>query len=178
MTTLLLGATWRYQVNLGYDPALYSAPGYDDGAWPSGPTPMGYGSPWDTYTPRTGPLAGLSNVWLRTTLPRMAAGEVTFTGPAVDDNMLIFIDGVEVAAVNFTASPWLRGPFAVGEGEHVCAIYGWDTVTSAMFVGAAISYTGESPKTRLYPRDDSLGLSAGPRIHPPPRSRRIAGGHK
>lgn len=33
------------------------------------------------------------------------------------------------------------------------------------------------PVTRLYPRDDAAGLSSAPRIHPPPRARRIIGGH-
>lgn len=30
--------------------------------------------------------------------------------------------------------------------------------------------------TRLWPRDDALGLGAGARIYPPPRSRRLVGG--
>ena len=31
--------------------------------------------------------------------------------------------------------------------------------------------------TRQYPRDDTLGLGSAPRIHPPPRARRIVGGY-
>ena len=34
------------------------------------------------------------------------------------------------------------------------------------------------PVVRLFPRDDARGLGSGTRIHPPPRSNRIAGGYQ
>lgn len=34
------------------------------------------------------------------------------------------------------------------------------------------------PVTRLHPRDDGRGLSSAPRIHPPPKARRIVGGYQ
>ena len=34
-----------------------------------------------------------------------------------------------------------------------------------------------TPVTRLYPRDDALGLGSAPRLYPPPRRGRIVGGY-
>lgn len=38
-------------------------------------------------------------------------------------------------------------------------------------------YLGGQPVTRCYPRDDGNGIDGNSRIHPPPKSRRIVGGH-
>lgn len=35
-----------------------------------------------------------------------------------------------------------------------------------------------SPATRMYPRDDALGLGSAPRIHPPPKRGRVVGGYR
>lgn len=37
--------------------------------------------------------------------------------------------------------------------------------------------TDDTPATRLFPRDDALGLGSAPRIFPPPRGGRVVGGY-
>lgn len=61
------------------------------------------------------------------------------------------------------------------------AVSGANTIPTWMVDDFTVAYLEDSaaklPAVRLFPRDDGLGLSSAARIFPPPKSRRIAGGH-
>lgn len=47
-----------------------------------------------------------------------------------------------------------------------------------LYIGSDVEAAMVQAVVRQYPRDDGLGLSSAPRIHPPPKGRRIAGGYQ
>lgn len=72
-------------------------------------------------------------------------------------------------------SSWTAGEVADPIPPGSFAIDGTDPQWAAATLGLRVTAT---PATRQFPRDDGAGLSAGPRIHPPPRSRRTVGGYQ
>jgi hypothetical protein len=69
----------------------------------------------------------------------------------------------------------VTGPDWSTVGFHVEVGNGGSRETYVYQVALTLTLT-DARATRLYPRDDALGLGAGARIYPPPRSRRLVGG--
>lgn len=84
------------------------------------------------------------------------------------DWSLSLVSGV-VASGSLGPVPADRVLYATVNGEAG----GLNTVDEFYYRPAPI----EPPIARLYPRDDGLGIDGNARIHPPPKSRRIVGGH-
>lgn len=97
---------WRYQQTTLSDSTDYSAPGFDDSLWPTGPAPFG-----DSYSGATGLPAAhaydsrfaatfattwdvLTRIWLRRTLTldRLPTSGVRVTS-YMDDNYLFYVNG-------------------------------------------------------------------------------------
>lgn len=86
------------------------------------------------------------------------------------------------------SGPWATGGYA-GRGQILSQIilYTEGTVTLTydvtfpryrlLFDEAIPPTIVEERVTRLYPRDDALGLGSAPRLYPPPRGGRVVGGH-
>lgn len=132
-----MGAVWKYATGLGSS-TTYAQPAFDDSAWSEGATPFGYGSPWSTYSPSTGPLASLSNVWLRMHV-KTAGGDLIFDDPGgLDDEMWIYLDG---ALVTHQALPTPTFPVSVActPGNHVVAVYGRDLSAPSMLISVSIA---------------------------------------
>lgn len=111
------GSAWRYLATAADPGTAWIAPGYDDGAWPSGPGPLGYGDAFIATAIPYGPDP--ANKW-RTTYfrasftPAVPPGEVLSLTATVnhDDGFVLYLNGVEVARRAMPAGPVTYATFA------------------------------------------------------------------
>lgn len=127
VTVVAKGATWRYLAGPNDLGAAWRDPGYDDGAWPAGVAPLGYGDPWIVTTIPFGPSA--SSKW-RTTYFRIPfqvteppAGILKlFLEANHDDGFVAYLNGTEVCRGAMPAGPISYTTFAssheAGSFEH------------------------------------------------------------
>lgn len=108
-TVLEAGAptTWKYLE--GTPPADgWTAPGFDDTAWASGPAPLGYGEErlgTRMTRPREAGTAGPA--WFRRTFvaPALADGERAVVVLCVDDGAVVHLNGREIGRYNMAKGP-------------------------------------------------------------------------
>lgn len=144
---LSAGSTWRY-LDTGADPGeSWARPAYDDGAWASGPAPLGYGDEGLATTVGYGADANNKYIttWFRTALTVPAGLEVQAARVGVrrDDGVVVYLDGEEAfrsnmpdgAVTSTTAASSSTGSYnetaywvyevnsaALAAGDHVVAI--------------------------------------------------------
>ena len=92
------GDEWRYLVPSAEPPAAWREPNFDDGAWSSGPTGIGYGDGDD----RTEVPAGTISVYARITFELDDPSDVRQVHFDIDfdDAFVAYLNGVEIAREN------------------------------------------------------------------------------
>lgn len=101
------GASWAYSYGGAVPDAGWSAPGFDDSAWPTGASPIGYGS--DLVTTALEPAAAPRPVtaWFRHSFTVADPG----LSPSVelqyvaDDGAVVYVNGVEVSRTRMADGP-------------------------------------------------------------------------
>jgi hypothetical protein len=103
--TMSGAATWRYQDGTTPVPAGWQLPGFDDGAWPSGPAQLGYGDGDEATVLASGSLGAPRPItsYYRSTF---TAGEVPASLTLrllADDGAIVHLNGIEVVRDNLPA---------------------------------------------------------------------------
>lgn len=119
------GGTYKYYDMGVAPPATWIDAGFNDGAWASGPAPLGYGDAFIVTTVSYGPNAANKYVttWFRTTFTVTGTAKVLAAAVELmrDDGARAFINGVEVARTNLDPGPidanTLASGSAGGAGE-------------------------------------------------------------
>jgi hypothetical protein len=103
-TLVSSGAVWKYRDNGVAPPAAWTLPGYDDGAWASGPARLGYGGDGEATTVGFG--GNTASRYITTWFRRAFA----VTDPAAfdalridlqrDDGAVVYLNGVELLRDN------------------------------------------------------------------------------
>jgi hypothetical protein len=103
------GATWRYRAD-GAEPPGWTAPGYADSTWSSGPAPLGFGDPFIATSIPTGP-DGSTRYWTSHFRIRFTVSDPPETFPGLwllanyDDGFVAYLNGVEIARRSLPAGP-------------------------------------------------------------------------
>ncbi len=108
-TGIAVGDPWRFFKGVSAPPAGWAAASFDDGAWPEGPTGIGYGD-GDDATVLSDMMNGYLTVYARKAFPVADPGAVSrmvFTLD-YDDGYVAYLNGVEVA----------RGHMPAGTPSH------------------------------------------------------------
>jgi hypothetical protein len=95
-------------------------------------------------------------------------------GPFLNGGSPSNFEGIYYTPGDPTPVVWTLGLNFVGAGA--CAFRIYEMALTAIWDEATTVATAAA--TRGWPRDDALGLGSANRIHPPPRSGRIVGGHQ
>jgi hypothetical protein len=108
------GDTWRYLRGTTF-PSGWTTNGFDDSAWPTGPSGFGYGDGDDA----TIIITGTTNVFTRKTFTVAEPAAVNYLTVAVDydDGFVAYINGAEVARRNMPAGAPSHTTFAAGNHE-------------------------------------------------------------
>jgi len=120
--------SWRYQQTTNFDGVNWTAPAFDDSAWPSGPGLL-YVETSPFVTPRNTPLVlGRNTYYFRThfQFTNGASGASLVFSNLIDDGAVIYLNGTEVQRVRMLASPTpiVYGTFAsasplpIGDAER------------------------------------------------------------
>ena len=110
------GAVWKYQDNGVYPGAGWTAVGYDDSRWPSGPAELGYGDGYEATTNLFG--SDPNNKYLTTWYRRSweVLDKALVTGLTVrllrDDGAVVYLNGTEVFRSNMPGGPISPGTLA------------------------------------------------------------------
>lgn len=132
------GSVYRYwdqsSVAVGW-----STPGFDDSAWASGPSPLGFGDPHIQTTIGFGPDPNkkYTTAWFRTTFSLSGAASVTGATFEIlrDDGAVVYLNGQEVLRSNMPDGPidatTLASQLIVDAGETTWYTY---SVSPAAFV--------------------------------------------
>lgn len=110
-------------------------------------------------------------VWLRREVP--VGGDLSVR---MDGSAWVYLDGTLIGSrVGDGAA---EATFTM-PGPGLLAIHAEDDTDDpfgdGFYIDALVPI--DAPATRLFPRDDAAGLSAAPRLYPPPKARRIVGGY-
>src|SRR4051794_11049880 len=115
MTTLFpAGSAWKYQKGtaaLAPTGTAWRGPGFDDGAWTSGATPIGYDSTLPMTTPLNDMFGNYTSVYLRkafTINKPSNYGSLTFDA-FYDDGFDLWVNGQFVTNVNAPQNPAYNG---------------------------------------------------------------------
>lgn len=106
-----VGDTWRYFKGTQAPPANWAQPGFDDGAWLSGPTGIGYGDDDDatelTDMRQTSTQTGYLTAYLRKVFQADAPADLDALILRVDfdDGFVAYLNGTEVARANVEGTP-------------------------------------------------------------------------
>src|SRR5438046_225330 len=106
-TVIPVGSTWKYLANGTDQGTLWRSPSFNDGAWPSGPAKLGYGSGGEATAVSFGPDA--NNKYITTYFRRAftVATPALFTGLTLtlqrDDGAVVYLNGTEVFRSNMPA---------------------------------------------------------------------------
>jgi PKD repeat protein len=128
-----VGSTWTY-LDTGVDPIPdWNTVGFDDTAWLSGPSPLGYGE-WDLVTTidEGDPLDRPITNWFRHEFT--ATGVTAFTALSMelrrDDGAVVYLNGVEMDRTNMPTGTILSSTPAVlaieGSDEATRIHYAWE----------------------------------------------------
>ncbi|MFM1768472.1 MAG: hypothetical protein RJA22_1001 [Verrucomicrobiota bacterium] len=101
------GATWSY-LDDGSDPAAWSAPGFDDTGWASGPAELGYGDGDEATRLASGPAGGtFITSYFRHAFTVADPGAVTSLVLRVlrDDGAIAYLNGTEIYRNNLPEGP-------------------------------------------------------------------------
>lgn len=123
-TLLRAGSAWRWYAGPAAPAGAWTAAGYDDSAWGSGPAPLGYG---ETRIATTVPYGGNAALkWVTTYL------RASFTRPAgaaevlsailradYDDGFIAYVNGVEVARRGLPTGAVTWGTYAANHESGV-----------------------------------------------------------
>ncbi len=112
------GSEWRFLRGSEALPAAWIQPGFDDGAWDSGATGIGYGDGDDT-TVLDDMRGGYAAVFCRRTFDVASVDgiETLLLALVYDDGVVVWLNGVEVARANMPAGPVTRTTTAAGAIE-------------------------------------------------------------
>lgn len=122
--TLPLGSVWRYN-DTGSVPANWNQPGFDDGAWPSGPAQLGYGDGDEATVIGYGPNPNNKHMvsWFRSEFEATARPGVLTLELVADDGAVVYLNGVEVLRDNMRPGPVTNTTSArsnrSGPAEHI-----------------------------------------------------------
>ena len=113
------GTIWKYW-DRGQQPSgSWTAPGYDDSAWPAGPSPLGYGDADGTWPATTNSYGTNANDRYITTYYRSAfvvSNLATLTNFIIqvqrDDGLLLYLNGSEVMRLNLPSGAVSYGTLA------------------------------------------------------------------
>lgn len=116
-TVIRIGSSWRWFAGPAAPIGAWKSAAYDDGSWPAGAAPLGYGEPRIATTIPDGGVA--TNRWITTYLRRHftwdagGASVVSATLQAdYDDGFVAYLNGVEVARRGLPAGAIAWGTFA------------------------------------------------------------------
>jgi hypothetical protein len=106
-TLIRRGDAWRYALGTAEPPAGWADPGFDDGAWDTGPSGFGYGDEDDATV-----VPAVLSVFVRTIFTVEAAADVlrAVLHLDYDDAFVAYLNGVEVARANI-GTPGVRPPY-------------------------------------------------------------------
>ncbi len=130
MTLVPCGSVWRYYT-AGPVPSDWVQPGVNDGWWPSGPAPLGYGDNDEATIIHQGPAEAPGTVYFRGTfiVTNWQAISSATLRLLADDGAVVYLNGVEIARRNLPAGAVTFATPAVVNletNEHGFAQYGVD----------------------------------------------------
>jgi hypothetical protein len=106
VTLVASNAVWKYFAN-GSDPGAWTASGFNDAAWPSGPAQLGYGDGDEATVVSFGPDA--SNKYITTYFRKAVTVPGGLSGVTLrllrDDGAVVYVNGTEVYRNNMPAGP-------------------------------------------------------------------------
>jgi hypothetical protein len=118
------GSTWAWRDDGGPPDPAWATPTYDDGAWPRGAAPLGYGdSATTTVSYGADPAAKHITTWFRHTFAVVGVGDIVELelGLMRDDGAVVWLNGAEVARSNMPTGAVTAGTLAstaVGDGDE------------------------------------------------------------
>lgn len=131
------GSSWRY-LDAGTPAAGWTGDAFDDSAWGSGPSQLGFGDGDE----RTVVRAGSTTFWFRTTvaIPNAATLSRATLNLLVDDGAAVYVNGVEVARTNLPAGTLTPTTRAVANlsGSAESAWTSFAVPTSVLRTGANV----------------------------------------
>jgi hypothetical protein len=144
VTHISSGSTWKYF--LGTQPAstpedAWRAIGFNDGSWPSGPSPLGYNSPAETVLPNPNTTTPYQSVYFRKTFNVANPADVVRLNASIgiDDGYVAWINGVEIGRDNVPAGELFFNSAAQAElPEHVSSISISNNLSSLLVPGVNV----------------------------------------
>ena len=121
-TLIALSSSWRYLATSNAAPATWFQPSFDDTAWSTGLSELGYGDGDEATTIAFGP--DTANKWVTTYFRKRFNVDNPATYAALsmnivyDDGAIIYLNGQEVYRIGMPAGPVLYTTFASGAAEY------------------------------------------------------------
>jgi hypothetical protein len=159
------GAVWRYRKGLApfsTPPGAWRAAGFDDTAWLSGPTGIGYGDNDDATTlddMQNGYFAIACRRTFTLTAKEVEAAEQVILAIDYDDGLIAYLNGVEVARAGL-GSPGEATPFDGTADNHEAGVEEEFAVPKGLLAAGSNVLAVEVHNTTL----DSSDLSFIPRL--------------
>lgn len=135
VTFVPAGATWRYDASGADLGAAWRDPAYDDGAWPAGAAPLGYGEPYIATTiPSGSPTNRYPTSYFRTEFTMLGAsrgvGRLTLRAN-FDDGFVAYLNGREILRRVMPEGEITYTTFASGQHEGGA----FETYDLSQFIG-------------------------------------------
>lgn len=120
-------STWRYLPGSGALADGWSAPGFDDSAWASGPAGLGYGD-GDDLTELTDMMGSYVSVFCRRSFRIDCPEEISLAvlTTIYDDGIVLYLNGEELGRANMPRGAVSRGTLASSSVESAVAILDLD----------------------------------------------------